>query len=76
MPKEAAEILAEALRLPAAARADLADTLLDSLDESVDDDAEQAWLEEIALRVRELDSGEVQLVPWKQFREQLRSRSR
>jgi putative addiction module component (TIGR02574 family) len=47
------------LKLPPAARAALADSLIDSLDSEVDEDAEEAWRSEIALRVRDLDSGAV-----------------
>jgi putative addiction module component (TIGR02574 family) len=74
MGKEAAELLNQALRLPAAARAALADTLLESLDTEVDEGAEDAWRSEILLRVRELDSGAVQTVAWEEARRQLRSR--
>ena len=42
MKQNIAEILKEALKLPPEARAALAGTLLDSLDENVDRDAESA----------------------------------
>ena len=32
---------------------------MESLDEHVDEDAEAAWAEEIALRLKEVDSGKV-----------------
>ena len=60
MAEDAAELLTHALKLPPAARAALADSLIDSLDTEVDEDAEEAWRSEIALRVRDLDSGAVQ----------------
>jgi|WetSurMetagenome_2_1015567.scaffolds.fasta_scaffold486803_1 Arc/MetJ-type ribon-helix-helix transcriptional regulator len=41
----------------------VAGSLLDSLDQTVDDDAEVAWEKEIVLRLRETDEGEVKLVP-------------
>jgi putative addiction module component (TIGR02574 family) len=74
MGKEAAELLNQALRLPAAARAALADTLIESLDAEVDEGAEEAWRSEILLRARELDSGAVQTIAWEDVRRQLRSR--
>ena len=55
-------VLAEALRLPAKARAVIATRLLDSLDEDEGDDAaevERAWTAEIARRQHELSSGAV-----------------
>ena len=42
MKRDTAEILKEALTLPPEARAALADSLLDSLDTEVDEDAEAA----------------------------------
>jgi len=65
MPKEPAEVLKDALSLPAEARAALVDTLLESLDEvQVDDDAEAAWRQEIYHRLQQIDSGAVRLIPW------------
>ena len=63
-----------ALKLPPAARAALADSLIDSLDTEVEENAEEAWRSEIALRLRDLDSGAVQAVPWDEVRRELRSR--
>ncbi|MDZ4858231.1 MAG: addiction module protein [Candidatus Hydrogenedentes bacterium] len=65
------EILQEALKLPAEARAALATSLLDSLDEIIDEDAEQAWDVEIARRIREIDEGRATLVPWSEARRQI-----
>jgi putative addiction module component (TIGR02574 family) len=62
------EILKEALKLPPEARAALAGTLLDSLDETVDRDAELAWEAEIITRLKEIDEGKVKLVPWAEAR--------
>jgi putative addiction module component (TIGR02574 family) len=64
MPREAAQILREALELPSEARAALADSLLDSLEGAVDPDAEQAWRDEIEQRVASLESGSVSPVAW------------
>ena len=57
MPREAAQLLHEALELPADARAALADFLLDSLDTAEDADVEQAWRHEIERRIVSLDEG-------------------
>ncbi len=74
MGEDAAELLTHALKLPPELRAALADSLLDSLDTDVDEDAEEAWKREIAVRVRDLESGAVRTVPWDEARRQLRSR--
>ena len=64
MPKDAAELLRDALSLPVEARAALIDSLLESLDAEVDDNAEEAWREEIYRRLRQIDSEAVKLIPW------------
>ena len=46
----------------------LAGTLLDSLDENVDRDAESAWEAEIVMRLKEIDEGKVNLIPWAEAR--------
>jgi putative addiction module component (TIGR02574 family) len=74
MAEDAAELLNHALKRPPAARAALADSLIDSLDTEVDEGAEETWRGEIALRVRDLDSGAVQSIAWDEVRRQLRTR--
>jgi len=71
MSRDPSEIIKEALRLPTAARAALADSLLESLDAEVDEDAEAAWRSEIQRRVAEIDSNSVSLVPWAEVRSRL-----
>ena len=74
-PKE--KLLAEALGLPVEDRADIAAKLLASLDDAAEDpDAADAWADEIERRVREVDEGRVQLVPWEEVRAKLRARLR
>ena len=68
MKDVAAKILDEALRLPAEARAAIADSLIDSLDGEVDPDAEDAWQREIRERIKNLDSGVTKTVPWVEAR--------
>jgi putative addiction module component (TIGR02574 family) len=68
MKQNIAEILKEALKLPPEARAALAGTLLDSLDETVDRDAESAWEAEIVMRLKEIDEGKINLIPWAEAR--------
>lgn len=69
-----ADLLKEALRLPAEARAALAGSLLDSLDQTVDAGAEDEWEVEVARRVGELDAGAVKPIPWAEARRLIVSR--
>lgn len=62
------KLLEEALKLPTEARAALAGSLLDSLDDTVDPNAEADWDVEIARRLKEVDSGKVRPIPWAEAR--------
>jgi putative addiction module component (TIGR02574 family) len=62
------DILKDALKLPPEARAALAGTLIDSLDDIVDQEAETAWEAEIIMRLKEIDEGKVNMVPWAEAR--------
>ncbi|HEY3120186.1 MAG TPA: addiction module protein [Vicinamibacteria bacterium] len=73
MTVKARQVLREALRLPPRARADIAGTLLQSLDVEKDPDVEAAWAIEIDRRLKEVDSGRVKLIPWEQVRRRLRA---
>ena len=68
MNRDPASILEEALELPAEARAAIAASLILSLDEPVDSDAEAAWATEIQRRISELRSGAVQPMTWPEAR--------
>ncbi len=74
MTPDPAKLLQEALRLSPEARAALAVSLLESLEEEVDEGAEAAWADEIAKRLRELDSGAVTPVPWSEARRMILGR--
>ena len=71
---DATELLNEALGLPPEARAALAARLIESLDETVDVDAESLWAEEITRRLKELDEGRAQTIPWSEVRASLLKR--
>jgi putative addiction module component (TIGR02574 family) len=71
MNREVSELLEKALALPPEARAALAGSLLDSLDDTVDAAAEEEWNKEIARRIEELDSGKVKPIPWAEARRQI-----
>ena len=76
MERDAATLLREALRLSAMDRAALAEALIASLDEDVDDDADAAWRSEVERRIAELDSGSVASIPWHVVRQRLFERAR
>ena len=62
MTQEAAELLKKALSLPVSEHADLAGSLIESLDESQDESVAAAWDEEVARRMADIDSGAVKPV--------------
>ncbi len=71
MSPEVSELLKKALALPPEARAALAGSLLESLDDTLDPSVEVAWSQEIAHRIEELDSGKVKPIPWADARRQI-----
>ena len=74
MKRNTARILEEALKLPIEARAALAGSLLESLDEVVDENVEATWADEIARRIDELNTGKAKTVPWSEARRRILSR--
>jgi putative addiction module component (TIGR02574 family) len=62
------DLLNDAMRLPHEQRAALAAALIESLDESVDEDDEAAWSVEIARRLQQIECGKVTTIPWPQAR--------
>ena len=71
MKHDVTDLLKKALELPSEARAALASSLLDSLDDESDAAAEEEWNKEIARRIEELDSGKVKTIPWAEARRQI-----
>jgi len=71
MTQEVSDLLKKALALPQEARAALAGSLLESLDDTVDASVEEAWKHEIAQRIQELDSGKAKPIPWAEARRQI-----
>jgi putative addiction module component (TIGR02574 family) len=74
MTQQASELLQKALSLSEEERAELAGSLLESLDAGVDEAAEAAWNREIARRIEDLDSGKVKTVPWDTVRSRISSK--
>ncbi len=71
MSPDVSNLLKKALALPPEACAALAGCLLESVDDTVDQGAEDEWNKEIARRIGELDSGKVKPVPWAEARRQI-----
>ena len=72
MTPDVSELLKKALALPPKARAALATSLFESLDEEpADEGVEEAWSEEIKRRIEEIDSGKVQMIPYEEVRRRL-----
>ena len=73
MSEKATTLLKEALALPANERAELASSLIDSLDSTCDEDVEAAWQEEIARRIERLRSGTARTIPWEEVQKKARA---
>ncbi|MGA7916622.1 MAG: addiction module protein [Candidatus Acidiferrales bacterium] len=73
MSREVTELLKKALELPVTDRAELAGSLIESLDHAKDESVENAWNAEIARRMEDLDSGRVKPVSLNEFRRRLDS---
>ena len=61
MSNSTEKVLAEALELPSAARAFLAEKLIESLDVEPAPELSAAWKETVRRRCREIDEGRVEL---------------
>ncbi len=71
MTKGTQRVLADALRLDGAARAELAAEILASLDGPADPDAEAAWNDEIDRRIEAIEAGTIRLEPWEQVKRRI-----
>lgn len=74
MSNTLAELKEKASRLPETERAELALSLIESLDGPADPDVEEAWRIEIERRVGQIERGEVQLIPGDEVFARLRRR--
>lgn len=73
MGNDALEILKKALSLPPAERAELAGSLIESLDEAQDESVQAAWDKEIIRRMEDFDTGRGKPVSLEEFRKKLSS---
>ena len=74
MSRESSDLLQRALSMTEEERASLAASLLDSLDATSDVDVESAWQQEIARRIKEIDAGVVETIPWAEVRRRVASK--
>ena len=74
MNTESQQLLQSVLALPDSDRAEIAASLIRSLDEDVDEDVDAAWALEIQRRIQSIDRGEVKLVPWDDVMREMRER--
>ena len=74
MGTQAEHLLQTALSLPPNERAEIAASLIESLDEETEADVEAAWAEEIKRRIESIDKGEVQLIPADEVMRSMRER--
>ena len=70
------KVSVEALHLPEADRAELAQELVASLDGPREADAQKAWDAEIVRRLNEIDAGTARLVDREEFSRLMRERMR
>ena len=68
------KVRSEALRLPESERAELAHSLVASLDGPADADVEPAWDAQILRRLAEIDSGTAELIDREELRRRMRAR--
>lgn len=76
MSSKGTQVLKEALSLPPAERADIAERLLSSLDRPSQEGIDALWGKEAEERLDALDRGEIQAVPAKQVFEQVDKKPR
>jgi len=74
MANTLSELKQKAAQLPDTERAELALSLIESLDGPADPDVEEAWRLEIERRIGQIDRGEVQLIPGDEVFARLRRR--
>jgi putative addiction module component (TIGR02574 family) len=74
MPKDVTALFRDASELPERDRATLAGLLIESLEADPDPDVEAAWSDEIKRRVADIESGNVETIPWEEVRRRLLDR--
>ena len=70
------KVLDEALSLPAEARIDLVEKLLESLNLPTQEEVDRLWAEEAERRVSQVDKGEAELIPAEEVFARIREKHR
>ena len=73
MTQKAYELLQKALALPENERAELAGSLIASLDAIVGLDLDAAWQQEVVRRLHDVQSGKVETISWKEVQQKGRT---
>jgi len=76
MPSKGTEVLKEALSLPPAERAEIAERLMSSLDPPSQEAIDELWGKEAEDRLDAFDRGEIKAIPAKQVFEQVDKKTR
>lgn len=71
MARDLKKLFREAFDLPESDRATLAGLLIESVEDAPDSDVEEAWAVVAERRWREIESGNVQTIPWEEVRAKL-----
>jgi putative addiction module component (TIGR02574 family) len=71
MESQSGELFKKALDLGERDRATLAGLLIESLEEEPDENLEALWKAEIEHRLKQLDLGEVEAIPWEEVKARL-----
>ena len=74
MASALSDLKKKAAQLPEQERAELALSLIESLDGPADPDVEEAWAQEIERRVRQVEKGEAELIPAEEVFARIRRR--
>lgn len=74
MNTESQQLLQSALALSDSDRAEIAASLIHSLDSDSDENIDEAWAQEIQQRIESIDKGQVKLVPWDDVMLEMRGR--
>jgi putative addiction module component (TIGR02574 family) len=74
MASTLSDLKKKAAQLPEQERAELALSLIESLDGPADPDVEEAWAQEIERRVRQVEKGEAELIPAEEVFARIRRR--
>ena len=69
MTPEVSKLLEQALALSLEEQEALADSLISSLGDKVDEGVQAAWHAEIEKRIADLDSGKAKTIPWEEVRQ-------